>query len=279
MNSSTDKIGGSAGARFSEWEYRNIALAVVAQCAQLVHTLAFTGRADQRQIDACIAPLLVLNPNSTAEVYPEVNRFASGLDILQKSLTNAGAREYAEPIKYILGMTVLQQQLMRVPAMQALIRRRLPMLPMQQSFGNGLTENGLTENGLTAGGLTESALKEIGVSEGDDSSAASTQRIDEVPGFDEAFAARPTSQFNLNALAMLYQDTISKLTFRIHVKGNVEFLKDPKVADSIRALLLAGIRSSLLWHQLGGRRWHLIVYKKRIRDCATQVRRSLMTIH
>ena len=45
------------------------------------------------------------------------------------------------------------------------------------------------------------------------------------------------------------------------------------------ALLLAGIRSSLLWHQLGGRRWHLIVYKKRIRDCVSQVRRKLMTIH
>lgn len=243
MNSTTDS--------FSDWEYRNIALAVVAQCAQLVHALAFTGRADQQQIDACIAPLLILNPATTSDVYPDVGRFASGLDFLQKSLTSAGAREHGEPIKYVLGMTVLQQQLMKVPAMQAQIRRRLPLLPLRHvSEQNNVSES----------------TAEV-------SADALSQPLD------SSFAARPASQFNLNALATLYQDTISKLTFRIHVKGNIEFLKDPRVADSIRALLLAGIRSSLLWHQLGGRRWHLIVYKKRIRDCVSQVRRKLMTIH
>ncbi len=252
MNSTTDNTGDnagtSAGVRFSDWEYRNIALAVVAQCAQLVHALAFTGRANQQQIDACIAPLLILNPATTSDVYPDVGRFVSGLDFLQKSLTSAGAREYGEPIKYVLGMTVLQQQLMKVPEMQAQIRRRLPLLPLRHFYAQ---------------------------SSSDESGQASAEAVN--PG--ESITPAPLSEFNLNALATLYQDTISKLTFRIHVKGNIEFLKDPRVADSIRALLLAGIRSSLLWHQLGGRRWHLIVYKKRIRDCVSQVRRKLMTIH
>jgi high frequency lysogenization protein len=263
LNSTTDnssgnsggKFSGGAGARFSDWEYRNIALAAVAQCAQLVHALAFTGRADQRQIDACIAPLLILNPATTADVYPDVGRFVSGLDFLQKSLTSSGAREYGEPIKYVLGMTVLQQQLMKVPAMQALIRRRLPLLPLYQ----GTEQNNIREE-----------IEEVCADAGNQAlgeSLAST------------LASNPASQFNLAALATLYQDTISKLTFRIHVKGNIEFLKDPRVAENIRALLLAGIRSSLLWHQLGGRRWHLIVYKKSIRDCVSQVRRKLMTIH
>ncbi len=268
MNSTTDNssgnssgnFSGGAGARFSDWEYRNIALAAVAQCAQLVHALAFTGRADQRQIDACIAPLLILNPATIADVYPDVGRFVSGLDFLQKSLTSTGAREYyGEPIKYVLGMTVLQQQLMKVPAMQALIRRRLPLLPLYQ----GNEQSNIREE-------TEEVCADAGnpaFGESLASTLASTH------------ASNPASQFNLAALATLYQDTISKLTFRIHVKGNIEFLKDPRVAESIRALLLAGIRSSLLWHQLGGRRWHLIVYKKSIRDCVSQVRRKLMTIH
>ena len=249
MNSTTDNTGSGAGAHFSDWEYRNIALAVVAQCAQLVHALAFTGRADQRQIDACIAPLLILNPATTSDVYPDVGGFVSGLDFLQKSLTSAGAREYGEPIKYVLGMTVLQQQLMKVPAMQAQIRRRLPLLPLRHFNAQNLVSDEAGQASIDAAANGES------------------------------ITPTPLSQFNLNALATLYQDTISKLTFRIHVKGNIEFLKDPRVADSIRALLLAGIRSSLLWHQLGGRRWHLIVYKKRIRDCVSQVRRKLMTIH
>lgn len=248
-NSSSDSTGSGAAVRFSDWEYRNIALAVVAQCAQLVHALAFTGRADQRQIDACIAPLLILNPATTSDVYPDVGRFVSGLDFLQKSLTNAGAREFAEPIKYVLGMTVLQQQLMKVPAMQAQIRRRLPLLNLRQFNVQSIASDRTGEPSVEATS----------------------------PG--ESLASVPASEFNLNALATLYQDSISKLTFRIHVKGNIEFLKDPRVADSIRALLFAGIRSSLLWHQLGGRRWHLIVYKKRIRDCVSQVRRKLMTIH
>ena len=254
MNSTTDNSSdktSGAGARFSDWEYRNIALAVAAQSAQLVHALAFTGRADQQQIDACIAPLLILNPGTTSDVYPDVSRFVSGLDFLQKSLTSTGAREYGEPIKYVLGMTVLQQQLMKVPAMQALIRRRLPLLPVRYVTAHDTVSE-------ETGEVLADAVNQP---------------------FAGSFAARPTSQFDLSGLATLYQDTISKLTFRIHVKGNIEFLKDPRVADSIRALLLAGIRSSLLWHQLGGRRWHLIIYKKRIRDCVSQVRRKLMTIH
>jgi high frequency lysogenization protein len=66
---------------------------------------------------------------------------------------------------------------------------------------------------------------------------------------------------------------------RIHVKGVPEHLRKQDVADKIRALLLSGIRSALLWQQLGGRRWHLFVYKKRIRDCVTDVRRRLITVH
>ncbi|MGH8570919.1 MAG: DUF489 family protein, partial [Gammaproteobacteria bacterium] len=32
----------------------------------------------------------------------------------------------------------------------------------------------------------------------------------------------------------------------------------------IRAVLLAGVRAAMLWHQIGGRRWHLPVFRKRI---------------
>tara|TARA_A100000171_G_scaffold52971_1_gene74761 strand:+ start:1671 stop:2264 length:594 start_codon:yes stop_codon:yes gene_type:complete len=78
------------------------------------------------------------------------------------------------------------------------------------------------------------------------------------------------------ALARLYQDTISRLNFRIHVAGNPEHLREQQVADQIRALLFAGIRSAVLWHQLGGRRWHLFFYKKRIRQCLTGVRRKML---
>ena len=78
-------------------------------------------------------------------------------------------------------------------------------------------------------------------------------------------------------LAGVYQQSISSFNFRIHVKGSVEYLKDDGIANRIRALLLAGIRSAVLWYQLGGRRWHLVVYRKRVRQTVVGIRRNLLT--
>ena len=80
----------------------------------------------------------------------------------------------------------------------------------------------------------------------------------------------------LEQLANLYQDTISTLSYRIQVQGKIDNLKNERIANSIRALLLAGIRSAVLWYQLGGRRWRLVVYRKRVKETANSLRRSLI---
>lgn len=80
----------------------------------------------------------------------------------------------------------------------------------------------------------------------------------------------------IKQLADLYQDTISTLSYRIQIQGKAEHLKNDDIANTIRAVLLSGIRSAVLWRQLGGRRWRLLVYRKRTCDTATQLRRSLL---
>ncbi len=80
----------------------------------------------------------------------------------------------------------------------------------------------------------------------------------------------------VDQLATLYKDTISTLNFRIQVQGGSEFLKDERIAKKIRALLLAGIRAAVLWHQVGGRRWRLLVYRSRIQQTADRIRKSLL---
>ncbi len=60
------------------------------------------------------------------------------------------------------------------------------------------------------------------------------------------------------SLADIYAQTISELGPKIMVKGNQNFLSNPKNAAKIRALLLAGIRAALLWRQAGGSRWKLL---------------------
>jgi len=63
-------------------------------------------------------------------------------------------------------------------------------------------------------------------------------------------------------LADIYADTISTLSPKIMVKGEEKFLSQTNNANKIRALLLSGIRSAVLWRQVGGNRWQLLLKRK-----------------
>ncbi len=64
-------------------------------------------------------------------------------------------------------------------------------------------------------------------------------------------------------LADLYSRTISELGPRIMVNGEQHFLTATAISNKIRTVLLAGIRSAVLWQQLGGRRWHILFQRNR----------------
>lgn len=61
----------------------------------------------------------------------------------------------------------------------------------------------------------------------------------------------------------LYQETISHLNPRILVRGEQNHLLNDDTAARIRTLLLAGIRSAVLWKQLGGNKWKLLMSRKK----------------
>lgn len=65
-------------------------------------------------------------------------------------------------------------------------------------------------------------------------------------------------------LASIYTDTISTFRLRIQVSGNPQVLQREENAARVRALLLAGIRSAVLWRQSGGHRWQLIFMRKKV---------------
>jgi high frequency lysogenization protein len=62
----------------------------------------------------------------------------------------------------------------------------------------------------------------------------------------------------LAILADTYSDTVSTLSPRIMVTGEPNQLNRPEIANRIRALLLAGVRAGILWHQCGGGRLQLL---------------------
>ena len=78
-----------------------------------------------------------------------------------------------------------------------------------------------------------------------------------------------------HSVSGIYQDTLSRLKFRIKVSGSAQHLQNPQNEDVIRALLLAGIRSAFLWRQLGGRRWKLFFQRKRLLETSQHLSRSL----
>lgn len=65
-------------------------------------------------------------------------------------------------------------------------------------------------------------------------------------------------------LADLYTQTVSTLQPRIIVNGEQNHISNPSNANKIRALLLAAIRSAVLWRQCGGTRWQLLFNRKAI---------------
>lgn len=71
-------------------------------------------------------------------------------------------------------------------------------------------------------------------------------------------------------LAALYSSTISTLEPRILVEGDPRYLQDTHTANRVRALLLAGMRSTVLWRQCGGSRLKLIFGRNRLMRAASE---------
>ncbi len=77
------------------------------------------------------------------------------------------------------------------------------------------------------------------------------------------------------ALAYGYQHTLSLLKPRVVVSGEQRFLSEPRNAERIRALLLAGLRSVVLWRQAGGVRWKLLFQRTKLQREAQRLLASL----
>ncbi|WP_133546021.1 high frequency lysogenization protein HflD [Mesocricetibacter intestinalis] len=79
----------------------------------------------------------------------------------------------------------------------------------------------------------------------------------------------------LSSLAAMYVEIISPLGTKIQVKGSPLYLQQLSMHNRIRACLLAGIRSAILWRQLGGSKWQLLFSRAKIAACAQQIYSSL----
>lgn len=95
------------------------------------------------------------------------------------------------------------------------------------------------------------------------------QGIEKARGQVEAFGA--THENVLASLADLYSQTAGNIQPRIMVSGNDSHLQNPRNVNAVRSLLLAAVRASVLWHQLGGNRLNLIFRRGALAREATRL--------
>ena len=80
-----------------------------------------------------------------------------------------------------------------------------------------------------------------------------------------------TSETLIASFASIYSDVISPLGTPIQVAGTPEILKQASTQHKIRSLLLAGIRATVLWRQVGGKRRNILFARTKTVTCAQQL--------
>lgn len=73
-----------------------------------------------------------------------------------------------------------------------------------------------------------------------------------------------THENTLARLAEIYVTVLGSFNHRIKIYGSELHLKNTVHVHQIRSLLLAGIRSAVLWRQLGGNRWKILLGRKKL---------------
>lgn len=79
----------------------------------------------------------------------------------------------------------------------------------------------------------------------------------------------------ITGMAGAYSDFISPLSQPIRIHGKPTLLQQKPVQDQIRALLLAAVRSAILWRQVGGQRRQFIFSRRRMVTTCHDLLRTL----
>ena len=189
---------------------KTLALAGVFQASELVRQAACHGTWSGYAATACLDSLFRLEAESVEDIYGDRQRMRLGLETLQAVLQ--GDNEYADTLRYAVGLLQLQRKFSRSGR-------------VQDEVGNAL---------------------------------------EEIAREDPELPQHEREDRQAHDVASLYARTLSRISPRIMVSGNPQYLQNERVTDWIRTLLMAGIRSATLWQQLGGGRLELMFGRKKI---------------
>ena len=90
----------------------------------------------------------------------------------------------------------------------------------------------------------------------------------EIANINDELEEHEIKELQANRIAALYTGTISTLSPRIVVNGRPQHLQIERSVNWIRTLLFAGLRSAVLWRQMGGGRFSLMFGRKKMLEQA-----------
>lgn len=100
------------------------------------------------------------------------------------------------------------------------------------------------------------------------------QGLDDIAQAAKEQTEETVEDFKAKRVAVLYSETISQMKPRIVVNGRPQYLKIDRVVNWVRSLLLSGLRSAVLWDQLGGGRMELMLGRRKLLEQARQLLQS-----
>lgn len=92
--------------------------------------------------------------------------------------------------------------------------------------------------------------------------------LQSITTIDDGLELHEIKDLQAEKIAELYTRTISTLSPRIIVNGRPQFLQVERTVNWIRTLLFAGLRSAVLWRQMGGGRFSLMFGRKKMLEQA-----------
>jgi high frequency lysogenization protein len=84
----------------------------------------------------------------------------------------------------------------------------------------------------------------------------------------------PTHVNVLANLADTYLHSAGTIQPRIMVTGDASHLQNQRIINTVRSLLLGGLRAAVLWHQCGGSRWMLLFMRASLHQEAKRLLRE-----
>ncbi len=212
---------------------QTLALAGVLQATAQVHDIANKGLTDQDATLASLRSVLQLDADSIQTAVGRPSELRYGLRNLQRLFS--GDQDKVPALQYAMLIMQLARNLQGDTQRQQALAREL------QLIGRNIISPAEPE----------------------------TDR-DEQTTMAEAGAGVLQPEI-ISQLANAWSEQVRSLKPSISVHGKPLYLQNDNNVHLIRALLLAALRAAWLWQQLGGRRWHLILRRKRILQATSEL--------